>query len=339
MGKKKGYPFTQNFIKNAVGKNYTKAVSVSTHHFNTLTEAAANGDAPAAACLVLFIPKHNTLMDTTTDKGTATGQKKTKVSSVKTLFKQLIDTELPAWENIIISFYPRKSDGYKNFFPGGLAAFQKGKQDDRIEDIRILKETCEADGSHGVVNTQLATSIDTFYTAILAARAAAIGKKGTVKTDAGNQLIAINDMCVAHFANVGTLIAAYPDNTEKINSFINITALQSHHHSVEYKGSLNPDELKKALTHKFTAASTIVVNNRGDADFLLYVTEGAKDKVHPAGIVVPAHAELVVILVKNVSGDAKHRILMIKNLSATTPASYEIFVGDTRTGVTTDPHD
>jgi hypothetical protein len=64
----------------------------------------------------------------------------------------------------------------KTFFPQGLEPFTRGKIDERIEVIRIFKENCEADGSHGVVNLTLAAAVDAFYTKILAARAAATNK-------------------------------------------------------------------------------------------------------------------------------------------------------------------
>ena len=338
MAKKKGLQFTQNFIEHSIGNNFTKAFKVSTYHFDKLTADAALGDATAIALLALFAPKHNALKDFTTAKGVDLGGRKAKTATVKTLLQQVIDTELPAWQLVIQGVYAKKSDDYKAFFPQGNDPFILGKIDDRIEAIRILHDVCVADG-HAIINATLAGTINTFYTTLLNTRAAASGKKGDVKGDAGSQKAAIHDMCVQHFSNVGALIAKYPEDPDKINSYIDFVTLMDHHHSTQYNITLHADELKKALAHKFTANSTIIVSNTGEADLKLYVAEKAKDKVHPAGITVAAGTMGMVIHISDISAKAGNRILMVKNLDATNDGACEILVGDTTQGVVTDPHD
>ena len=112
-----------------------------------------------------------------------------------------------------------------------------------------------------------------------------------------------------------------------------------HHHSSEYDITLHSGELKKALSHKFTAESTIVVNNTGAAELQMYVAESAKDKVHPKGIVVGAGITGMVIPVKSMTAKNGNRILMVKNADPVSDGACEIFVGDTKEGVLTDPHD
>jgi hypothetical protein len=338
MSTKKGFQPTQNFIAHAVGENYDKALKVSTYHFDKLTADAAGGDATATALLALFASKHNALKGFTTIKGVDKGGRASKVATVQELLQHVVDVDLPAWQVAIQVVYPKKSADYKTFFPDGNNPFNSGKIDDRIEAILILHDACAAD-SHLPISSGLAGTINTVYAAILAARAAASGKKGDVKGDSGSQKLAIKAMCLTHFANVGTLIAKYPDDTDKINSYIDFVSLMDHHHGSQYDVTLHPDELKKALAHNFTANSTIIFNNTGAADVQVWISEKAKDKVHPAGAMIPAGTTGMVIHTHAITADDSHRILMVKNPDAATPASLEIFVGNTKSGVTTDPHD
>jgi hypothetical protein len=337
MAIKKGFTPSQNFILHAVGKNYTKALKVAEYHYDALIDAALGGDPDYVNMRNLFKPHYDGLIADSSAKDLQLGQRIGKTASLKTLLKKnLIQTELPAWQLSIQGTYNKKSAEYKAFFPFGNKSFLQGTIDNKIKAVKTLRDACNAD-SHVAVNA-LGATIGLFYTLLVNARSVQEGKKSAVKTDAGTEKDTIYNMCVAQFANFGGIVFKNPDNSTTIESFFDLVTLQDHHHSTLYEGTVHPLETKKVLTHKFTLDSTIVVTNTGDSDFEVWVAESAKDKIHPEGITIPAHTVEMIVPVKNI-GDTHHRILMIKDLDTSADAAYEIEVGDKNSSPLADPHD
>ena len=323
---KKGFKPSQNFILNAVGTNYTKAVAVSNHHMGTLE--AAGTDPDIAARGALYIPVHTDLLNATSAKAGKVETRISKTKTVKALFKDMIATELPAWQTGIMNVYPKRSPEYKAFFGAGNKAFEKGAIDMRISAVKTLSEQCAADANAGI--NAIGINVGKFYHSLMAARTVQLGGKEEVSTGRSTQKDAIYAMCVLQFVDFGFLITKFPENPDKINGFFDLQTIMSHPHSKLYAGEVNAARNKKALTHKFNDNSTIIFSNTGETDLLLYVTKSAKDKIHAQALLVKA-GETKVIAVKSI-GNTNHRILMVQNADATSKGSYEVTVGQDTAG-------
>jgi hypothetical protein len=326
--------YSQNFILKALEEKYSLAPKVSLYHLNALTANQADPDINAMR--ILFAPVHTVLTNASSEKSTDIGQRIGFTGTLNSLFENLISTHLPAWQQEMRNTYAANTNEYKAFFPFGNKPFTDGRIEDKLNAVKALRDQCTADAAAAI--QAVGVTVGAYYTLLLNARNAQLGKKVEVGGDRDAQQNAIKAMCVLHFSNWGKLIGKFPENQTLLNSFIDVQTLQRIAHSSLYEGTANPLQIKKVCTHRFAPVSTIVVTNDGTTDFKLWLAESAKSTVHPAGVTVPAGTVNMVIQVVNL-GNPTHRVLMLQNLDPAADASYEIYVGTKNSDPLTDPHD
>ncbi len=304
----------ENFIRNGVRENYTTAVKVSTFHFNALTTQSSN--AAIAALLTIFTPKHNALINASSTKESDLGDRIGDTKTKDDLLLDLTQNQLPEWQRLIGNVYRKKSAAFKTLFPYGLKPFNSGTIDNRILAVKTLRDKCVADASLSVV----AALIVTFYTTISTARTAQEGEKTDVTFDIGNQLDAIEQMCITQFADYGAIVNLFPNNSNKIKSFFDVVNLQKHMHSNLYEGVVNKNKIRNVATKTVKARSTIRVTC--DVDLQVWVIDSSKNKAHPHGSFVPAGVPTIIGFPD--LGDFNNRVFQIQNLSLTTQGHYSI---------------
>lgn len=299
------FPYSQNFIKKAVGENYTLAVVASEFHLNSLT--ANNSDTDIAAREVIFQTLHNNLIAAGVSKDVTIGGRITDTASLEDQFTTIRTVELPLWQNMIAAVAPRRSAIFKGLFPAGVNTILKGRIDVKIEAVKTLAAATLANGSLNAVSALISTR----YTALLNKRNAQLSKKSTISGLTGAQVAAIAAMCEAHFYDHGLMITKFTNNPSKIESFIDVANLYKPAHGNTYTGTVHGSKIKTALTHKFTATSTFTVTATQDCQ--VWVIDKAKNIVKPTGMFVPAGVPTIIKFPD--AGNSAHRVVQIKNLT------------------------
>ncbi len=304
----------ENFVRNGVRGNYTVALKVSTFHFNALTAQSSN--VAIAALLVLYTPYHNGLVSASTAKLSALGDRIGDTQTKSELFLELTQVRLPIWQQMIGNVYARGTAAFKTLFPFGLDVFHNGTIENKLINLRTLRDKCTADASLAAV----ASLITSFYSAINNARNTQEGEKTIVGVGINNQQDAIEAMCIQMFADYGTIVSLFPNGPTRIKSFIDVVTLQDHVHSPLYTGVVNTNKIRKVATKTVTSLSKIKVSC--DVDLMIWVNDSAKNPIHPAGVFIPANTPTIAEFPG--LGNPDNRVFQIHNLSLTTKGHYTV---------------
>jgi hypothetical protein len=297
--------FADNFIANAVGQNYTKAVVIAKYHLDALT--ANNADVEIAAREVIFQGLYNNLTGAATTKGVATGGRITDTRTLEEQFLTVAQVELPLWQGMIVPVAPKRSATYLGFFPRGSDGITKGRIDSKITAIGVLAAATLANGSLNAVSALITTRLN----ALIAKRNSQLGKKSTIEGLTGSQILAIAAMCNAHFIDHGLVITKFPANPSKIASFTDVENLQTHVHANTYEGTVNGEKTKTAAKHDFTDVSTFTITPT--VDMQVWVIDSSKNIVKPTGVFIPAGIPKVVGF--PALGNSANRVVQVKNLT------------------------
>ncbi len=304
----------ENFIRNGVRKNITRALAVSWWHFNALTAARAN---PAIlALLILYTPFHTNLVNASALKTGSRGTQKSDTAAKNLLFLMMTQEKLPMWMQMIGNIYPIGSLGWINLFPNGMKHFNTGTIANKLLALQILRDKCALDG------TLIAVSplITAFYLLIESARTNQQGEKSTVAINISDQQSAIEAMCIQQFSSYGTIVSLNPNSPTIIKSYIAVSELQTTPHGPIYTGKVNAKKIKCYVTKKATPTTKILVNC--DVDCMVWITDSINNPNHPIGGYVPAGVPTTVAF--PVLGNYNNRVFQIQNLSLITQGNYSI---------------
>ena len=305
----------ENFVRNAVRKNYTIALKVSTFHFNALT-AAAPSDPAIAAQLVIFTPFHTNVVNTSSTKDGAAGSRKSDTQAKDQLFLIMTQEKMPMWRQMISNVYMPGTPGFTNLFPHGMDDFYKGTIENKLLHLKTLCDKCNLDAAL----TAVATLITSFYGLISAARGNQEGEKTLVGVAIANQKAAIEAMCIQHFVDYGVIVTLHPNEPTIIRSFVDVATMQSHVHSNVYQGTVNSNKIKMVATKKSTPTTKIKVTC--DVDCQVWVNDSAKNKAHPIGVFIPANTPTTAAFPD--LGNFLNRVYQIHNLDLTTKGHYSV---------------
>ena len=304
-----------NFVRSAVGTNYTIALKVSTFHFNALT-AAAPSSTTIAAQLVIFTPFHTNVVNTSSTKDGAAGSRKSDTQAKDQLFLIMTQEKMPMWRQMISNVYMPGTPGFTNLFPYGMDDFYKGTIENKLLHLKTLRDKCNLDAAL----TAVATLITTFYGLISSARGNQEGEKTLVGVAIADQKAAIEAMCIQHFADYGVIVNLYPNEPTIIKSFVDVATMQAHVHSNVYEGTVNSDKIKMVATKKSTPTTKIKVTC--DVDCQVWVNDSAKNKAHPVGVFIPANTPTTAAFPD--LGNFLNRVYQIHNLDLNTKGHYSV---------------
>ena len=298
--------FGNNFITSGVGKNYTVALVVAKYHLDALT--ANNSDPDIAAREVIFQGLYDALVLADTSKGVGTGGRITDTRSLKDQFTTVVKTDLPLWQNMIASVYPRSSATFLGFFSRGVKDITTGRIDSKIAAVKTLGAATLANGSLAAVSALITARFNNLNSK----RNQQLGKKSTITGLTATQLTAIANMCDAHFIDHGLVITKFSTQPLKIGSFTDFTTMQNHVHANTYEGTVNGNKTKTALKHNFTLTSTFTVTS--EQDIQVWVIDSKNNPVKPTGVRIPAGIPTIVGF--PAAGNPADRVVQVKNLTA-----------------------
>ena len=314
MPKKDTWTPAENFIRTGIDGSYTKALIISTYHFNALF--AQKAIAAIASLLADYTPIHQLLLDSSSIKSGSVGDRMGDTQAKNKLFKELAQLHLPEWQRLIGNIYGKKTTKYKALFSNGVKPFNRGSIENRISAIKTLRDKCSKDGSLAAV----AALISTFYISIYAARKNQLGEKSNLGTGISNQQNAIESVCVAHFSNHGFIVYMYSDNPKKIASFTDWQTLQAHTHSKEYAAVVNSGKVKTIAVRKVDVLSKVMVI--ATVDVQIWVIDKAANKAKPTGIFIKANTPIIGMF--PALGNPANRVFQLKNLSLTEKGNYSV---------------
>ena len=306
----------ENFILNGVQGNYTVALKVSTFHMDALNANAAS-DPAVLALRDRYIPFQEALEGAGTLKKVAMGDRADDTDSKDTLLLALVNVHMPAWKQAAgnVSGYGPTTDAFNNLF-GKMELYSNGKQSQRLENVRVLRDKCLAVAGLAA----LGATIGSFYDILKIAMTTQGEAKATVTTDIGDHKAAVDVMCDYQFSDYGMIVYLYSNNPEKIRSFFDFETLRKHVSGDLIMGLVHGGKLKTIGRKKFTIESKMLVTLTEDG--IIWVINSAKNIVKPTGVLIRANTPTIVTFPD--AGDFNNRVIQIKNLNPSTTATWEV---------------
>ena len=316
MSKKGTWPPAENFVRNGVEGNITKALKVSTYHMEALNNKA--GDPNIDPLILTFTPLHQAVVDSSSDKSGIVGDRMADTQTKDELFLSLMQNKMPKIQLAIENVYDRKSSSWTALFPFGLTPLNTGTIENKISALKTLNKKVNDDGA--LTAAQLL--LDPAFNDINKARNVQVGEKSNVETSISTQQDAIEAMCVGHFSDHGAIVKAWPDQPKIIASFTDYVTLQSRVHGPLYEGTITINRKKMALKKDFTMLSQLKVTST--VPLQIWVIDSINNPSHPIGIFIPANTPPIVGF--PALGDFTNRIIQIQNMSLTEKGKYAIEV-------------
>jgi hypothetical protein len=306
----------ENFILNGVQGNFTIALKVSTFHMDALN-ANADSDPAVLALRDRYKPYHEELEGAGAQKKVAKGDRADDTDSKDTLLDALVSVHMPAWKQTAgnVSGYGPTTDAFSNLF-GKVEIYSRGKQSQRLENVRVLRDKCLAVAGLAA----LGATIGTFFDALKASMTTQGEAKATVTTDIGDHKAAVDVMCDYQFSDYGMIVYLYSNNPEKIRSFFDFETLRKHVSGDLIMGLVHGDKTKTIGTKKFNIDSKMKVTLTEDG--IIWVINSAKNIVKPTGVLIRANTPTIVTFPD--AGDFNNRVIQIKNLNPSTAATWEV---------------
>jgi len=246
------------------------------------------------------------------------GMQKGQSLNLKQLLLLLSQTQVDLWETKIKLVYNKTTPRFTELFPKGHSPFQKGKQTTRIAAVQALVIAIGSD----VVLATVKTEVETFYTMLDIANNTQKGSKGKTKGKSNDLENARLAMCVAQFANLGSLINLHAEKPTDLEKYFDLEAIRNHKQLI-YTSHLAPDAEETLIEHTFEAGSTITVSVLNNANIRILLSSH-KD-VYEGNMVEVLANSTKIINVNDFSVDLKtHRYLVIVNLSSSETVSYKV---------------
>ena len=140
-----------------------------------------------------------------------------------------------------------------------------------LERVHAVKALMDAMGTDTAL-TAVKTDINTFYTLLDAAFTTQKGGDSSSKSKSDELEAGKVAMCVAQYANLGSLISKYAATPERIEQFFDM-ALIRNPDQVLFTGHLNAGEVYTIVKHTFDESDEVILSNPGLTPLKFYLSE------------------------------------------------------------------
>ncbi len=304
------WPHAINFIDTITDGNFKHGFDLFEKHETQLHSGIA--DADIAAMYAYYRPFRLAYATAYGNwigiKGTSSGG----TANFMSLIEDLAGNKARAWDVATQVVYDQKSNKYKALFPHRRSPFQTGSINSRIAAISGLLSAIGTDASLATLKGQ----INTFNTALLAARDAQQTNFGTIDSTLTQLETARLNAAQAMFKNYGGLVVKYYLTPKTICNYMPVDLLQSSQQTA-FNGATSSGETDHILKRKMEVDAHVFIKNDSDWEEQFFCTDGLKDTPEPGqpAIVLPPHSQQDVLASDLGYTDAR-RHLYIKNNGA-----------------------
>lgn len=203
-------------------------LTLATNHEGKLT--ANQADPVVAAILAVFTAILQSYRATDINLRSALGFYKGETQSVESMFKQLTEVVLPAWEGQIFYYYPKGTSTATQLFPQNHTPFNSGTYESRIQAIATLALGCNALPNLGPISV----IITAFHVQISSARALQLSDgEGKVELLRDLRETARVTVCQHMYGNLGLLMNHHRTDPLEVNRYFDFSLLRKLSKSID----------------------------------------------------------------------------------------------------------
>jgi hypothetical protein len=209
---KKQWGFLSNSFEITTRRNYKKMSELFNHHFDAIM---SYHDGFFKTLQENTVPVHNEYTDAYNQWTLKVGNRKGQTKLLKNKLKELYQVKLPSWDITIQTRFPERTTEYKKLFKNGRTGFWRGPYDTRIRAISELANILTLYDGLFVVREE----VKSFYEEIHSIRGAQSGSSALVKAASLRLEAARKAAAVQLYANLGSLMVKYCNDTSLIKKF------------------------------------------------------------------------------------------------------------------------
>jgi hypothetical protein len=247
---------------------------------------------------------------------------KSATAVIKNLLKDMSKNKVPAWDAVIQTLFPKKTAGYIALLPLGRKTLNKGKMDQRIQELAAFITNCGNDPKVAAIKTEA----QTVYVAIDAARNLQQSKEGAAKDLSAAIEVASVNLSNYLYRNICFLAYKHYDNPKAVEAYFEFSHIRSKKTPKDDEpGSTFSVEIEPASTKEagfaFEQTAKFYFYNYGEVPVTIFTGEEGATEPTGAYVLEPgAEAD------KPVSelGPIGSRYLYFANHDATLKATLEV---------------
>ena len=313
------WSYTINPFETATNDSYTKALKISTYHYDAL--AGVQTDPFFGPLYTTFASLHTTLRTNYSNFTAQQGAQMSKTLSVNQFLDMLSNTKVKQWDVAAQVAHPQGTAAYKNLFPHFRVPFQQGTQLERINAVKTLSLALTGDTALATTKTD----VDNFFTQLDGANNTQKSSKSATASNSDKVETARINVCVAMYANLGAMIQKFASTPEVIADYFDLASIRNGS-QIDFTGHLKPLHSHNVCKHTFSPEDIITVKNTSPVALQLFLglTKSTEAKsILPTGIVtIGANSEQTVQA--SALGDLTHTNLIIYNPDANITAQWEV---------------
>jgi hypothetical protein len=314
---KKTWSYLVNPFTRTTNSSYLKAYKISLYHYAALQ--AGKADPFILALLTLYEPLHLAFEAAYTHWKQQGGQ---QLSDTEHLNELLIDLsqKIKSWDVKIQNVYEQGTPAYLRLLPHGRSPFQTNGQAEKLVALKNLSEAIGSDANLTTVKTQ----VDNFIALIkpvFNSQKTSITNTFNMSDDVeANRII----ICNAQFANLGTMINKYVDNTGIIEGYFDTGSLKSSSQT-NFVSQLKPAEIHFVAKRTLTSDDVIEIYNTGTTAIEFYISDKKNAATSPEVVSVAADSNIK--LEAKALGDIdKLHYLIVRNTDTVNDGSFELYL-------------
>ena len=306
------WPFLSNPILNCTDGSYRKALNVSIHHYNAISNSTIQF---IIDMFVIYGPLHLAFVAAYNEWIAQGGAQEGETLTVNQLLR-LVSKKIKTWDIAIQGKYPDDTARYKALLPNRREPFQKGAQDLRIGAISSLSTNIGADPLLATVKTDVDLTFTQIQTAFNHQ------KHSITETSLSSDAVetARVAMCVGQYADLGTFITKYASHPLDIAPYFDIESIRRHE-QVLFDGHVNPLETKFLRKHTFGLLDEISIWNKGTGVLKFFVTELKGGALGSTCVTVQPASKYVGLA--SAMGSLTKKIIMVHNPDPNLKGDYE----------------
>ena len=274
--------FISNPFERPMTDSHIKAAVISAYTFAALQSQQAGN--PAILQLAEFYEPFDIDLQTAYNTWRSqAGIQKGKTQSLKEALENLA-VQARDWSFAIQAFHREGTPRYRELFPNGLTAFQKGKQQERIGAVASLIEAIGAEADLQPVRTTIVAYLATLTTT----KTGQSGAKTETEVRANNVESSVAAAAAAMYYVYGGLVQQFYHQPARIEDFFNLALIRDREQNT-FTGSVAAGAVKFVAKRTLPPTAAVRMLNNGPTTLRLYVadTKGAPPPAEGGLVVLP----------------------------------------------------
>lgn len=312
--------YAENQFDNCTKQSKKRMNKISSNHDAKLSEESS--DAEIMELYTRFHPLRDLFSAAYTKSITAHAIYKSKTAHFDNLKLELSGKYIEDWDIQIQVQYRKGTPEYIELLPRGREPFQKGTNDQRIEEVIAFGKRLAAYPTLSAVKT----AVDDFSADFSAARTTQQAKEEAISSSSND--LETNRINVAEmmYGNLGVLMDKFRNNPVKIEQFFDLETIRQTgaETNEEYEGTIAGGDSLNIISGGFGEATEFLLTNPGIAKLAYFTAQTADEIFSGTGIIL----EPGVSMTKSATelGNAGNQFLNVTNLDADNQGNYSVVI-------------